>query len=619
MLQLFRKLWKGEQKSARPPKAVPLTAARPNLETLESRDPAAALYALTNANAILRFDDASPTSILATVAIQGLLANERIVGMDFRPRTGQLFALGITVNGQASTGRLLTVDPLTGLTRQVGQPIANIVPANAANANAAYGFNFNPAVDAIRVINTADANFALLPNTGGQAVQTALNTPGNAAAARMIDSVTYDRFFDGRLGANGTSAFVINAQLGMLQFLGGQNGNPGAGSGQLTNIGPLNTPIDPATTVGMTVRTSGQPGGTGLAVFDTTPGAGVTFRLHSINLTTGTATPIGLVGAGTTPLVGVAAPQPNTIVTGITGGTVASTINVLDATTNQQRIPPITPFAGFNGALAVGSADVNRDSVPDVIVGAQAPNGHTKAFDGATGAQLASTFVFPGFNGTVSVAGGDVNGDGFHDLIVTAFGANAHVRAISGQDGNTILSSFFAYPGYLGPTTVGAADFDNDGDDEIVVGAGGPGINGRFGIFDNAGVTVNPGSFAFQGFNGAVNLAGGDVNGDGTPDILVGATGAPGGHTKIISGAAVYGGGAFVELGSFFAFEQSYVSGVSVGVADVNQNGRYEALVAPLANRATEVRAFDGLTNSQISSFMASSNSLGATVAGARF
>jgi hypothetical protein len=54
---------------------------------------------------------------------------------------------------------------------------------------------------------------------------------------------------------------------------------------------------------------------------------------------------------------------------------------------------------------AGGDVDGGRD---DIIVGAE-PSGHVKAFDGTTGAEIASFFAFPGFNGGVSFgAGNDV-------------------------------------------------------------------------------------------------------------------------------------------------------------------------------------------------------------------
>ena len=48
---------------------------------------AATLYGLTTNNILLRFQSATPGTIEQAVVISGLQAGERIVGIDFRPRT----------------------------------------------------------------------------------------------------------------------------------------------------------------------------------------------------------------------------------------------------------------------------------------------------------------------------------------------------------------------------------------------------------------------------------------------------------------------------------------------------------------------------------------------------
>src|SRR4051794_32952531 len=76
---------------------------RPCLETLEHREVLSTVYATTNTNRLLQFDSFTPNTVNFNLPITGLVggATERIEGIDFRPRTGQLFALGI-VNGGAT-------------------------------------------------------------------------------------------------------------------------------------------------------------------------------------------------------------------------------------------------------------------------------------------------------------------------------------------------------------------------------------------------------------------------------------------------------------------------------------------------------------------------------------
>src|SRR5207249_2241903 len=112
------------------------------------------LFALTTGNALLRFDSATPGTILSTTAITGLPAGENLLGIDARPATGQLYALG-------STSRLYTIDSTTGAAIQVGTS-----PFAAALSGTNFGFDVNPVPDRVRVVSDADQNLRLNPNDG---------------------------------------------------------------------------------------------------------------------------------------------------------------------------------------------------------------------------------------------------------------------------------------------------------------------------------------------------------------------------------------------------------------------------------------------------------------------
>ena len=112
------------------------------------------VVALTENNRLLSFDAAQPGTLSASVAITGMQAGENMLGIDFRPATGQLYGLG-------STGRLYVIHPVTGAATQVGTGSFDF-----ALIGTAFGFDFNPVVDRIRVVSDADQNFRIDPNTG---------------------------------------------------------------------------------------------------------------------------------------------------------------------------------------------------------------------------------------------------------------------------------------------------------------------------------------------------------------------------------------------------------------------------------------------------------------------
>ena len=199
--------------------------------------------------------------------------------------------------------------------------------------------------------------------------------------------------------------------------------------------------------------------------------------------------------------------------------------------------------AGFDRlGQAVASGDINGDGRPDFIVGAPRVNanaaGSVFVFSGLDGSEL---LRFDGLNAgdsfgiTVSSAG-DLNGDSRDDILVGAPFTNiggltnaGSVFAFSGADG----SQLFRVDGDLNTLTLGGAvastgDVNGDGIPDIVAGAAaaspGPTAVGSVLVLSGAGgarLLRIDGTVTGENF-GELVAGAGDVNGDGTPDILVG-------------------------------------------------------------------------------------------------
>jgi hypothetical protein len=280
-------------------------------------------------------------------------------------------------------------------------------------------------------------------------------------------------------------------------------------------------------------------------------------------------------------------------------------VRVFDAVTGLERFSFFAFDPGFLGGVRVAVGDVNGDGVPDIVVGAGPGGGpHVKVFSGTDGSVLASFMAFnAGFTGGVTVAVGNLDNDNADEIVVGAGASGGpNVRSFKFSITGAVpvvgpIGDFFAFDvGFTGGVNVAVGNFDGSGADEIVVGAGaGGGPNVR--VFRTDGTRIAD-FFAYGlGFTGGVNVAAGDLNGDGKDEIVTGA-GAGGGPE-----VSVFNGGDATLLAAFFAFDPVFLGGVRVAMTDVTQDGHQDIVAAAGPGGGPDLREFNGATLAQITSF----------------
>jgi hypothetical protein len=166
----------------------------------------------------------------------------------------------------------------------------------------------------------------------------------------------------------------------------------------------------------------------------------------------------------------------------------------------------------------------------------------------------------PDIEDGVRVAQGQIDRDGIHDWITgSGAGAGPHVKVFSGESGEGIRS-FFAYD---------------------------------------------------RQFAGGVNVAAGDIDGDGIDDVITGAGAGAGPHVKVFSGKSgevmrkVFSGESGEEIRSFFAFDPQFAGGVTVAASDIDGDLRLEIVTGAGPGAGPHVKAFSAVTGAEMLSLYA--------------
>ena len=216
----------------------------------------AVAYAIDATNMLQIFNPSKPEPV--SKAITGLQNGEGILGIDFRPLNGQLYALG-------SSSRIYTINLGTGAATQVGSGILS-TPLIGTE----FGFDFNPTVDRIRVVSDMGQNLRLNPIDGTVAAVDGIINPGTPA----LSSAAYT---DNFAGATTTSLFVVDHNTDKLYLQSPPN------AGTLVERGALG--INITSSNGFDIGSKSQ-------IAYLVASVGSETKIYTVNTTNGSATAI---------------------------------------------------------------------------------------------------------------------------------------------------------------------------------------------------------------------------------------------------------------------------------------------------------------------------------------
>ncbi len=268
--------------------------------TLATAQPVAAvtieLIGLTDSNTLVFFKT-NALSLTTNVPVTGLQGSENLVGIDFSSSNGKLF-------GVTDLNRIFTIDTTTGLATVVSNS-----PTPFTLSGTAFGVDFNPIPNAIRVVSDTEQNNRLNPNTGGIAAgapdTNLVYSSGdiNFGTNPNIVGAAYTNSFSPSPRSGPTTLYVIDSSLDILARQGGLNftapstNPPSPNTGQLFTVGGLGVDFGNG---GFDILSTSDPNGLDIAF------AASGSLLYNIDLSTGSANFLGTIGNGNISIIGLA-------------------------------------------------------------------------------------------------------------------------------------------------------------------------------------------------------------------------------------------------------------------------------------------------------------------------
>jgi hypothetical protein len=241
--------------------------------------------------------------------------------------------------------------------------------------------------------------------------------------------------------------------------------------------------------------------------------------------------------------------QPNQVVAGDLTGSGASRdlaladnspsgnaiVLIHDAANPGQFLAPIMlPTSNFTPSVAIGSIGNGKVAVVAATYDVNGNNGAVYVFvETATSpVTFAAPVKFPAGAQPQAVRIADVNGDGLPDLVVANYGPGTDGTGMAGVSvllqSATSPGTFLAPVNYATPdgaVDVAVGDLNGDGRPDLVVASLDPDFTGAVSVLLQNAAPAQAGTFAaatvYPGMGQPLSVAIGDLNGDGHPDIAV--------------------------------------------------------------------------------------------------
>lgn len=228
------------------------------------------VFGVTDDGRLIGFREATPQVVVDRGPISGFAGDMRLVGIDFRPATGDLYGLG-------DAGGIYTIDTHTAVATFRAQ-------MNVALSGTFFGVDFNPTVDRMRVVSDTGQNLRVDVTTGATTVDLPLIYTGTAAG------ITAAAYTNNDADPNtATTLYDVDSLMNQVVIQAPPNNGSLNATGMLT--------VDAGSEIGFDIYSSVQGGTTvdvrGLASLK----VGGDTQLYSIALFSGKATLRGTFSA----------------------------------------------------------------------------------------------------------------------------------------------------------------------------------------------------------------------------------------------------------------------------------------------------------------------------------
>lgn len=250
---------------------------------------------------------------------------------------------------------------------------------------------------------------------------------------------------------------------------------------------------------------------------------------------------------------------------------------------------------GQKKGVGIACGDVDGDEKEEIVASFKSNDSKIKIYTQEGKIKTKDITVFDkNYKKGINVALGDINNDYKEDIIVGTKGGSGTIKAYNYKGDYLNLSIHPFTTSYKGEINITTGDVNGDGFEEIIA-ATGEGVRSQIKIFSNKGelqlIQYSP--FA-QDYLGGVNLASGDIEGDGIDEIIT-CQALGGSLCKIYK----YENQKTI-LNEWSVFNNN--RGVEVSFGDIDRDGEGEIITSTKNNVNQQIKIFKG-TKEKIKEF----------------